>query len=73
MATAHEREHQRGPEDYFPKGSDLRQHAAEDLARVQNELNERPRKVLDWDTPAERLGISNASVRRSWTPAVRTG
>jgi len=40
---------------YFPKGSDLAVHTAEDLAAVQTELNERPRKVLDWDSPDDRM------------------
>ena len=43
--------------DYFPKGTDLSLHTAEDLAAVQAELNDRPRKVLTWDAPAERLAI----------------
>jgi IS30 family transposase len=38
--------------DYFPKGTDLTVHTASDLAAVQAELNDRPRKVLSWDTPA---------------------
>lgn len=37
--------------DYFPKSTDLRAHAAEDLARVSDELNRRPRKTLGWQTP----------------------
>jgi len=41
--------------DYFPKGSDLSVHSAADIALVQAELNRRPRKVLDWDSPADRL------------------
>jgi IS30 family transposase len=39
----------------FPKGSDLRVHSPQQLAAVAGELNERPRKVLDWDSPAVRL------------------
>ena len=38
--------------DYFPKGTDLSVHPAERLAQVQDELNNRPRKILDWQTPA---------------------
>src|SRR5680860_1091963 len=34
--------------DYFPKGTDLAVHPAERLAQVQEELNNRPRKILDW-------------------------
>lgn len=38
--------------DYFPKGTDLAAHSAERLREVQDELNNRPRKCLNWETPA---------------------
>jgi IS30 family transposase len=39
--------------DYFPKGTDLSVHSAEEIARVAAEVNDRPRKTLGWQRPAE--------------------
>lgn len=40
---------------YFPKGADLTTYRKTQLDTAALELNTRPRKTLDWDTPAQRL------------------
>jgi transposase, IS30 family len=39
--------------DYFPKGTDLSEHTFEDVVRIAAEVNDRPRKTLGWQRPAE--------------------
>ncbi len=42
---------------YFPKGTDLSNYGPEQLIATAAELNGRPHKTLDWDTPAQRLAM----------------
>jgi IS30 family transposase len=46
---------------YFPKGTDLSSYSQAKLNAVARRLNERPRKTLNYETPAERFSQSVAS------------
>ncbi len=54
---------------YFPKGTDLSRWSAEDLEAVALALNNRPRKNLDWKTPAE---VFEEQLRSIQQPGVAT-
>lgn len=47
---------------YFPKGSDLSIHNQQKLNQVARQLNERPRKTLNYESPAERFNQCVASI-----------
>ena len=40
---------------YFPKGTSMASLTQDDLDEIAARLNSRPRKILDYDTPADRL------------------
>ncbi|WP_299154695.1 IS30 family transposase, partial [uncultured Tateyamaria sp.] len=48
---------------YFPEGTDLSMHSQAKLSAVARQLNERPRKTLQYQTPAEKSAVCVASIR----------
>jgi len=49
---------------YFPKGIDLSAYSQAKLNSVARRLNERPRKTLNYETPAERFNACVALTGR---------
>ena len=47
---------------YFPKGTDISTYSQAKLNAIARKLNERPRKTLNYETPAERFHQSVASI-----------
>ena len=47
---------------YFPKGTELSLHSQAKLNAVARELNELPRKTLEYESPAERFNECVASI-----------
>ena len=43
---------------WLPKGQDLRRYSEHDLCRITDFLNNQPRRLLNWDTPAQRYAAA---------------
>jgi IS30 family transposase len=62
LAARSQREHERALlRQYLPKGIDISNYSQAKLNAVARQLNERPRKTLGFQTPAEMFSQSVAS------------
>jgi hypothetical protein len=61
-------------DSYFPKRTDLGNHAAEQLTSVASVLNRRPRKFLGWASPLEHLNrpAYHAQIHQPFAPTVES-
>lgn len=50
---------------YFPKGTDLSRRTVTDLQAIAATLNGRPRRTLEWRTPAEALDDHLRSIQQA--------
>ena len=53
---------------YFPRSMDLRTATVDDLHRVEELLNNRPRKILGWSTPAAAFAALLSMTNNCATP-----
>ena len=51
---------------YFPKGTDVSGFSQAKLSAVARQFNERPRKTLQYQTPAEKIDLCKERTEHAW-------